>query len=1050
MARRKTTKLSELIEFFFQRIDRRVQFGKEARDVILSWTGKEWNGKNPDGTDIIIDSVYIDSNGKKRKKQANTKRLSLLRGLVLEYQVSHLDDLPKKLENSDDFYVKDVSGNCMCGETFSAEAVLLNVKGGNEAKNKIYGKIKAEKKITARDSAAIGMDCYNGLPTLFEELHIPNNLKQYVDTAKKTKEEKLQEIIAGLSPEIQKKLEALGLDADTLKTVLGLEHIHELAEGDESGVKFDIDQRNSTNTFNWFKGLGETAVRENIREEYVEDLLQTWYKLNNAAHLLTDDELAEIMVYSHEFRQRKTDLLLAGVKQDLVYLSKLDDNHPHIKQYGKVTIDKHFTLPQTKYRSRKNLPEKTIKDVLEQEFVTRIEAMGVHNHFKDIIERRIAINRETCDKYGVGRTWDYIIKEIEPWFEKTKEDLHEDYKEWGKIVREHVFTKDEYFAVKSFLKRSRIGQNTPRENYLRNHHVAYFNHVAPEIITIGRKLRQARKLKEIGANEESFDVLKQEYFLTEAFAENFSKLTSIEGITSDKFFELMENTGFVEHKEYQKFRQKAIDAYAFGIVPKEVIAKTGKEKSRAAYYYKMLQKHGIHEQNEKTQEKIQLIKDLHKAGVIEKLGFTESLFESKYINRELEGQVNAVYSAVSCIKVQDSWEKISKRVDELNNLELIIFDAKGTIQVKSSKGIKKEVFKGGAIYYNAGEAVSLLAEKDKSVQMPKETIEKLKKIISMNYNRHPSIWISTKQEYLATPESIEAINERYASLDGELKQGEARSKLNNCSMSLKTDHTDLEKLFSKMPKVKEIICSKYPEYLNDIKFFEEMNRASNYKEIEDTGFVLSFDPKNSAIPKIKQEKSADLSLLIRQGLASQIKDEAIWKKEVERFYLDQILPQLRENPDIRKIGQGLGMQKKTGERVIKAYDSETWSSFKPEFIRYNLQNLLQGKDNMLEKAIKGEITQYQLPDEMIERFKEDTKKKRFEESDRENFITAISEIEQKVNDKLTTVYSIPYQLNMMLEKERDEYSKKRKDDDYHGGYKHSSRRGHLRYSRRRY
>ncbi len=1026
MARRKTTKLSELIEFFFQKTDRRVSFGKQTEEVILSWV----EGKN-------------------------TSRLSLLRGLVLEYQVSRLDDLPKKLEKSDDFYVKDVEGNCVCGQPFSAEAVLLNVKGGNEAKNRIYGKIKAEKKITARDSAAIGMDCYSSLPTLFEELNIPNNLKQYRDTAKKTKEEKLQEIIAGLSPELQKKLEALGLDADTLKTVLGLEHIHELAEGDESGVKFDIDQRNSTNTFNWFKGLEERAISENIREEYVEDLLQIWYKLNKATHLLTDDDLAEIMVYSHEFRQRKTDLLLAGVKQDLVYLSKLDDNHPHIKQYGKVNIDKHFTLPQTKYRNRKNLPEKTIRDVLEQEFVTRIEAMGVHNHFKDIIERRIAINRETCDRYGVGRTWDYIIKEIEPWFEKAKEELHEDYKKWGEIVREQVFTKDEYSAVKSFLKRSRIGQSTQRENYLRNHHIAYFNHVAPEIITIGRKLRQARKLKDENAGEADFKVLKQEYFLAEGFSTHFSGLTKIEGVGADKFFELLENTGFVEHKEYQKFRQKILSAYEFGIVPKEVIAKTGQEKSRAAYYYKMLQKHGVHEQNEKTQDRVKYIQDMHKKGVVSELGFTESLFESKYIDTELEKQINAVYSAVSYVKVPDSWEKVSKRMGELNNLEIIIYDKeRKTITQKTSTGIKRET--DGTKYYKAEEAANILAEKDKSVPMPKETVEKLRAILNKRYNNYLNpIRISPNQEYFATSESINGINEAYVGLEDEIRQDRAKDKLRNSSATRSMEYTELERFFSKLPQVKEFILRKYPEYSNDARFFGDLHYANSLKN-EDIDFVLSFDEKNSAIPKIKQEKSQEISFLIRQELASQIKEEASWKKEIDKFYLDQIFPELQRDPAIRKIGQGLGMQKKAGERVLKAYDSETWGSFKPEYLKYNLQRVLQGKDNALEKAVRGEIAQYKLPDEMIERFKEDTKEKRFEESDRENFITAISEIEQKVNDKLTNFYSIQYQLNVMAEKEREQYRKDNKIDDSYGsgGHKkyYSSSGHHKRkfFGKRRY
>jgi len=105
---------------------------------------------------------------------------------------------------------------------------------------------------------------------------------------------------------------------------------------------------------------------------------------------------------------------------------------------------------------------------------------------------------------------------------------------------------------------------------------------------------------------------------------------------------------------------------------------------------------------------------------------------------------------------------------------------------------------------------------------------------------------------------------------------------------------------------------------------------------------------------------------------------------------------------------------------------------------------------MLSKAVRGEIAQYKLPDDMIARFEDDRKEKRFDEPDTENLIAALSEIEQKVNDKLTTVYSIPYQLNMMLEKEREQYRKDNKIDDSYGGGGHKKYYGSSGHHKRKF
>ena len=59
--------------------------------------------------------------------------------------------------------------------------------------------------------------------------------------------------------------------------------------------------------------------------------------------------------------------------------------------------------------------------MLDQDKMTRVEAMGVHRHFPDMVDKRIAVNREFSQRYGKGRSMDFLLEKIKPIFEKDKE-----------------------------------------------------------------------------------------------------------------------------------------------------------------------------------------------------------------------------------------------------------------------------------------------------------------------------------------------------------------------------------------------------------------------------------------------------------------------------------------------------------------------------------------------------------------------------------------------------------------------------------------------------
>jgi len=325
------------------------------------------------------------------------------------------------------------------------------------------------------------------------------------------------------------------------------------------------------------------------------------------------------MAYSHEFRPRNTDALLAGVKDDLKYLANLPKNHPIIKKHGKVNIDKNYVHPKTEYRSRKKMKKRTIRKVLDQEKITRVEAMGVHRHFPNAVDTRIEINRELSQEYskrdeeiakehGSGRHWYDIIQGMKPLFEKVKGDLAKDFKKTRKVVHEPDLIRDEYLAVKGFLKRCSIGKdNDERNNYLRNYTVEEFQKTAPIVVAVGRKVRYAdKKSKETKNSSQKHDIIRQECMLKEDFEDMFEQLTGIEE-SPDKTIDRIVNAQLVKNETFQNFQKengKLIgEAYEHGLIAKKYLKRDLKRN------HERLQKEDVVELDEKTKERFEKIKE---------------------------------------------------------------------------------------------------------------------------------------------------------------------------------------------------------------------------------------------------------------------------------------------------------------------------------------------------------------------------------------------------------------------------------------------------------
>ncbi len=496
-------------------------------------------------------------------------------------------------------------------------------------------------------------------------------------------------MVEEVDPELEKQLRRRKIDPEQFRKLSELMKESEVFT--DKSVLFELDPGKKNSWANWF--------REGIKNGSIdnEEIINSYYKLENAAHLVSTEELATLTTYAYEFREFETRAVIGGIKDDLSYLA----------EFGEVNLDKRFVRPRTRFRSRKKLEKATIREKLEQSHMTFLEALGIKLHFPDIEKKRVDYNRELAQEYGVGRHWDYILKEIGPVFEEVKEELAEEYKKFSEVVGEHVLTKSEYLTAKDFFKRSKLGRRTERENYLRMFSIREFRKVAPIIVVIGRKVRYARRLYDRTGDEELKDnALRQEYFSKEELEEKFQGLSGIEE-EPDKVIDMIVNSGFVKSKSFLRFQrnhgQTIGEMYTNGLLAKRYFKKTEKSKECVLKrQYDNLRFDGIREVNQETKEKLKKIAEWTALPFVEYQGpvSADRIKSIRYVSREGVTTINKLYSEI---------EKLFKEV------------RLGESNPRKFKENKAELeSRGRVLYLGEGEHAELVSETTYDVRSMKE------------------------------------------------------------------------------------------------------------------------------------------------------------------------------------------------------------------------------------------------------------------------------------------------------------------------------------------
>jgi hypothetical protein len=674
------------LEFFRNRIDLRTEWGKIAWQTVMDYN------------------------------QRKSPKLGLLKALVAYFPDRQLVEI-MNIRPVD--YQTDVKAKCICGKGLSKEMYRIGLRGhatGESPAYQINEKIRAKEPYKKRvEEFILGSECYKHLPDLLYDFGY-HELRRQIGEKKKRNAKTVGEIISGFSKETKKLLSKKGINAEQLAQLSLLTKNLDL-DGLESRLLYDLDPGKKNSFMNWF--------REGIKNDITDARIKKIYKmLENAPQFLEDKELAMLVAYQYEYRKFDSKAVLGNIKEDLLYLDKLAEDNETIKRYGKPNLDKHYVRPATIFRKRENLEERTVREKLNEEYLTFVEALGIKTHFPEIEETRVSVNRELANKYGIGRTWDYLLQKLGDVFFETKKEIASEYKKFGEIVKDKVLTKKEYMLLKDFFKRASIMENE-RESYLKFYSISRFEQIAPGITSIGRKVKLAEQLENPG-------ILKKNFYLKEDL--NLPKFNVNE--TFDNLLDIIQNT-YTNNKNLLKFREKEMLSVMMmqdnGLIEKNNLLRLVRWHNYLNIPSKPTQP------DEKMRQKMDYIASLAAKGLVEINPCMQRFISSKYIQqgKDYEKKFSYVSSGLHRLNKENIEERdyrkdveAAKGLDGKGFMKLKVFGKKGYIDIKTKYYRHKAWEKEFTMSTYTPSEINGLSEKAKDyVSLKKEDLDKIDSLL---------------------------------------------------------------------------------------------------------------------------------------------------------------------------------------------------------------------------------------------------------------------------------------------------------------------------------
>jgi hypothetical protein len=177
----------------------------------------------------------------------------------------------------------------------------------------------------------------------------------------------------------------------------------------------------------------------------------------------------------------------------------------------------------------------------------------------NILEIRKEVNAQRFEEYG--ENFDEIISKVKPIFIDDKGLWYKEYKKEGS--QEKTLSKNDYFAIKNFLKKVTISQGTIKENAIKSYSLEEFQKAIEPLILVERKLDFYEQNKEE-------EIMKGRFFVKEAFSRVNKMEKTLDEVIDKIKYSYCTASSFLGLDKIEKFAKA-------GIFPKKDIEKLKKK-----------------------------------------------------------------------------------------------------------------------------------------------------------------------------------------------------------------------------------------------------------------------------------------------------------------------------------------------------------------------------------------------------------------------------------------------------------------------------------------
>jgi hypothetical protein len=348
----------------------------------------------------------------------------------------------------------------------------------------------------------VGEECFDHMTYIAEAVG-SKTFKMY-ETDQKQRDKQYDKLakttiaLRDLAPKVTKKLEKQGFDLDSKILAEVADDVQKKTmAGDLSAVKYETDKGKTKDMIGWGIANKDRIYEPNVR--------YTVALLSQRPDLVKPEQWAAFVLYQWQERPLKAAGELGGIKEDILYLSRLPADHPVIKQYGKADLE--TVVEPVKAFDKARWEDVKLGELLERDSVTKAQSRAVKYSVKGLSERREYHNRETINNYCTPEEFNKILVNLK---EKvnTERKIFAAAKAKGIDEPDMPWKKDTWKALRDFFE---LEERVLRTDNTVNTRDVFLNYVFMENAdSVAKTLYTEGKKVEL-ASQKGDDVLGRAY-----------------------------------------------------------------------------------------------------------------------------------------------------------------------------------------------------------------------------------------------------------------------------------------------------------------------------------------------------------------------------------------------------------------------------------------------------------------------------------------------------------------------------------------------------------